>query len=337
MRILLDVMGGDHPPDELVRGGIEAGRRHKIQVLFAGDATTIRHTFQSQGIQESQSFAVLPTTQVIRMAETPVRAVRDKQDSSLVRGLRELKAQRVDAIVSPANTGAVVAGSLFVLGRIRGIPRPGILATLPTLQGKDILVIDVGATIDCHPEHLVHFAQMGATYAQEIHGIASPAIGLLNIGAERGKGNRLTNHTHDLLAASELSFSGNVEAHHLISHRPVDVVVCSGFAGNVFLKATEGGVTGATGLLRRAISASLPAKLGALLMKGAFRSLRDALSYERHGGAPLLGVNGTVVIAHGRSNAEAIGSAIEVAYREVKSNLEYRIAQGIVREDKHGR
>jgi len=333
MRILLDVMGGDHPPEELVRGGVEAGKRHKIEVLFSGDAEVIRRTLQTLEIKDDSQFGVLSTTQIIQMSDAPVRAVRDRPDSSLVRGLQELKAGHVDALVSPANTGAVVAGSLFILGRIRGIPRPGILATLPTLSGQDILVIDVGATADCHPEHLVHFARMGCTYAQEIHRIENPSVGLLNIGTEKGKGNRMTNHAYDLLDTSDVAFAGNVEAHRLLSHRPVDVVVCSGFAGNVFLKATEGGVSGVTGLLRQSISSSLPAKLGAVLMKGAFKRLRAALSYEKRGGAPLLGVNGIVVIAHGRSNAEAIGSAIEVAYREVKADLEQRISKGIVREE----
>ncbi|MCK5828434.1 phosphate acyltransferase PlsX [Candidatus Bipolaricaulota bacterium] len=336
MRILLDVMGGDHPPKELVKGGIEIGRLRNLEIVFAGNPQEISPALAEEGETDGNSFHILPCTQVIQMDDSPVKAVRDKSDSSLVRGLQELKAGAVDAFVSPGNTGAVVAGSLFTLGRIKGIPRPGILTSLPTLEGQDAFLIDVGATADCHAEHLVYFARMGITYAQEVAGIAAPTVGLLNIGGEQGKGNRLIAKAYELLKATDLHFIGNVEAHQIIQSRPADVIVADGFVGNVCLKSCEGSVSAITGILKQSIRESMTAKLGALLMKRAFDNLRSAMSYQKRGGAPLLGVNGVVVIAHGRSDAETIGSAIDVARREVEANLTTKISQSVPRSDQHG-
>ena len=329
MRILLDVMGGDHPSHELIKGGVAIGRRRSIDVVFAGDPREIERVLSDAGEKPGKRFDVLPSKQTIRMEDAPVKAVREKTDSSLVLGLNALKRGEVDAFVSPGNTGAVVAGSVFIVGRIPEIPRPGILASLPTLAGKDILVIDVGANSDCTPDQLVHFALMGASYARDVLGIDEPTTGLLNIGAERGKGNRLIADTFAQLEAGPLAFAGNVEAHHILIDRPVDVVVCDGFVGNVFLKAVEGGISAVTSLLKRTIRGRVLAMVGALLMSGSFSRVKRALSYRKRGGAPLLGVDGVVVIAHGRSDAVAIGSAIEVARREVEVGLIERLSQGM--------
>jgi phosphate acyltransferase len=336
MRILLDVMGGDHHPKELVKGGIEIGRLRNVEIVFAGDPQLISRALADLGEADGNTFHILPCSQVVQMDDSPVKAVRDKSDSSLVRGLKELKAQSVDAFVSPGNTGAVVAGSLFALGRIKGIPRPGILTSLPTLEGQDTFLIDVGATSDCHAEHLVHFAQMGTTYAREVIGIETPSVGLLNIGGEQGKGNRLMTKAYQLLENTDLRFVGNVEAHQIIMNRPADVVVADGFVGNICLKSIEGSVSAITGILKKSIRESVVAKLGALLMKRAFDSLRSAVSYQKRGGAPLLGVNGVVVIAHGRSDAETIASAIDVARREVEANLTEKISQAVPHSVQNG-
>jgi glycerol-3-phosphate acyltransferase PlsX len=328
MRILLDVMGGDLPPEELIKGGIAAGRQEKVDILFSGQPQLIRTVLMRNGQRESERFSILPSSQVITMDDPPVRAVRGKRDASLVRGLMALKAHDVDAFVSPGNTGAAVVGSILTLGRIPGISRPGILTSLPTLPGPEILVIDVGANTDCTPIHLEHFAFMGASYAQYVLGIQSPKVGLLNIGTEKTKGNKLNAHTFKQLEKSgSLSFAGNVEGHHLLTERPVDVVVCDGFLGNVLLKALEGGVSVVTEQLKQLISNSRRAKLGAWFLRPVFAALRERISYQRRGGAPLLGVNGVVVIAHGRSNAEAIQSAVSVACRTVEANVNERIRQ----------
>jgi len=329
MRILLDVMGGDLSPDELVRGGMAAAHRCGVDVVFAGDPSIIKPRLATAASSPPGRFEVLPTTEIVTMDDPPVRAAREKPDSSLVRGLIQLRERRVDAFVSPGNTGAIVAASILHLGRITGIPRPALLVALPTLGGPEIFVLDVGATSDCTPDHLQYFALMGATYARDVAGIPRPTIGLLNIGTERGKGNRLIADTYNLLEHSPLPFVGNVEAHQLMTERPVDVAVCDGFVGNVFLKSTEGGVAAVTGLLRSSIRARIWTQLGAFLLRGAFRRLRETLAYQRRGGAPLLGVDGVVIIAHGRSDAETIESAIEVACRQARAGLTTRLSQGI--------
>ncbi len=336
MRILLDVMGGDLPSHELVKGGVATGRRRSIDVVFAGDPAQIEHALTGLGEKPGGQFDVLASSQMIRMDDAPVKAIREKKDSSLVLGLNALNSGDVDALVSPGNTGAVVAGSIFILDRIPGIPRPGILASLPTLAGADIMVIDVGATSDCTPDQLFHFALMGASYARDVLGIENATCGLLNIGAERGKGNRLIADTFDRIEQGPLPFVGNVEAHHLLVDRPVDVVICDGFVGNVFLKAVEGGISAVTSLLKRTIRGRAIAMFGALLMSGSFSRVKRTMSYRERGGAPLLGVDGVVVIAHGRSDAAAIGSAIEVAYREVEVGLIDRLSAGVSGWEQHG-
>jgi len=329
MRILLDVMGGDLPSHELVKGGVAVARQRSIDIVFAGDPHQIKKALLECKAKSGGQFDILPSSQTIRMEDAPVKAVREKKDSSLVLGLNAVRDGEMDALVSPGNTGAAVAGAIFILGRIPQIPRPGLVALLPTLTGDDILVIDVGANSDCTPDQLVHFALMGATYARDVLGIERPTTGLLNIGAERGKGNRLISETFALLEDGPLEFAGNVEAHHLLIDRPVDVVVCDGFVGNIFLKSVEGGISAVTSLLKHTIRGRVLAMIGAVLMSGSFARVKNALSYRRRGGAPLLGVDGVVVIAHGRSDAVAIGSAIEVACREVEVALIDRLSKGM--------
>jgi len=329
MRILLDVMGGDLPPRELVKGGIQMGRREGAEIVFAGDPAAIQTALAEHHERLGGAFDVLPCSEVVRMDDAPVTAVRKKKESSLVRGLEALRDGRVDAFVSPGNTGAVVAGSIFMLGRTHGIPRPGLMAALPTVSGRDIYVIDVGATSDTKPEQLLHFALMGATYARDVAGIPHPTVGLLNIGSEVEKGNRLTGKAFSLLEESPLPFAGNVEAHRVLIERSVDVVVCDGFVGNVFLKSVEGGVSALASLLKQTIRGRVIAMLGALLMSGSIAQVKGTMSYQRRGGAPLLGVEGVVVVAHGRSDAEAIEGALDVACQQVKAGLLAQFSRGV--------
>ncbi len=329
MRILLDVMGGDLPPRELVTGGVAAAARGTLDVTFVGDPLEIRNALTSLGESIGGRFEVLPSSQVIRMDDPPVRAVREKKESSLLVGLQALKAGAGDAFVSPGNTGAVVAASLFTLGRAVSIPRPGLLAVLPSLKSQDFVVIDVGATADCMPEHLEAFALMGATYARSVLGIPEPAVGLLNIGEEDTKGNRVASETFARLRGGPLPFAGNVEPHRLLTERPVDVVVCDGFVGNIFLKSIEGGIAAFSSLLKRSVLRNAITKAGAFLLRRSFADMRQVFSYKRRGGAPLLGVDGVVVIAHGRSDAEAIRGAIDVARRQAEAGLAQRFAEGM--------
>ncbi len=330
MRILVDVMGGDLPPAELVRGGIAAGRELDIEIGFVGVPAVIRSALAKENINEGARFSIIPATQVISMDDTPVRAVREKRDSSLLKGIIALSNGEGDGFVSPGNTGAVVVGSILTLGRIHGVPRPGIATTLPTVDGGTVVVIDVGATVDPAPQHLLYFALMGGSYARDVLGVSTPRIGLLNIGTEKSKGNKLVQHAFTLLQQSSLPFAGSVEGHNILTAHPVDVVVCDGFVGNVFLKTLEGGTSAVVHLLRAGVDkGGVRTKLGGLLLRPVFRHLRHQLSYQRHGGAPLLGVNGVVVIGHGRSDARAIAAAIGVAKRAAEVGLNKRIAQGI--------
>ena len=322
-------MGGDRPPEELIKGGVRMGRRTDTEILFAGDPQVISTALQAEHADDERRFEILPCTEVIRMEDAPVKAIRGKRDSSLVSGLETLKRGEVDAFVSPGNTGAIVAGGVFILGRGSAIPRPGLLAALPTVPGQDLYVIDVGANSDSTPEQLLHFALMGATYTRDVVRIENPRIGLLNIGSEEGKGNKLIGKTYELLSESPLPFVGNVESHRVLVDRPVDVLVCDGFVGNVFLKSVEGGVAAVAQLLSRTIRGRVIAMLGALLMSGSIAQVRGTMSYRRRGGAPLLGVNGVVVIAHGRSDAVAIESALDVARQQVLSDLLSRFSEGI--------
>jgi len=329
MRIILDVMGGDQLPGTLIRGGIEAGRRFDLDVVFVGEPSALRSSLKQQHIAEGSKFSVLASDSVIRMDDPPVSAVRKKRGSSMMLGLCALRDGDGDALVSPGNTGAAVAGSLFTLGRIPGIPRPGLVAHLPAVDGDDFAIIDVGATVDCRPEHLVHFATMGTIYARDIMGIPRPTVGLLSIGEEKGKGNRVASKAHALLQDAPIEFVGNVESHQLLNARPVDVVVCDGFAGNVFLKATEGGVGAIVSLLKAGLRSSRRAKFGAMLLRPALRELVGKLDYQSRGGAPLLGVNGVVIVAHGRSNAEAIIGAIDIARLAVSSGMGTHLAESV--------
>jgi len=329
MRIVLDVMGGDRPPGDLVHGGVHAARRHGLQLLLAGAPDVIREALEACAASEDAAITILPASQVVTMDERPVRAVRTKRNASLVVALEAIRDGKADAFVSPGNTGAIVAGALFTLGRLPSIPRPGLAAILPSTGGREFTVIDVGATVDCTPEHLLHFALMGATHAQAVLGIDDPSVALLSNGTERGKGNRTVTRATDLLERAPFRFVGNVEAHHLLTDRPADVVVSDGFAGNILLKAIEGGVMATTTLLRSAIARQLRCKIGAALMRPAFDTLRRALGYQQRGGAPLLGVRGTVVIAHGRSDATAIAGAIDMARRAVNGRVIERLGAGL--------
>ncbi|MCI2425726.1 phosphate acyltransferase PlsX [Candidatus Acetothermia bacterium] len=329
MKIIVDTLGADTHPAEIVKGGIEAAYRYDIEILFAGESDSLRKIIKEKGEHKESRFSILPASQIITMEESPVQAVRSKRDSSLVKGLRALRTCEADGFVSPGNTGAVVAGAIFTLGGIPRIPRPGIAASFPSLIGDDMLVIDVGATVDSHPNHLVGFALMGSLYCQSIKGIAAPTVGLLNIGGEKHKGNRLVSRTYELLEKGPFKFAGNIEPHCMVTERPVDIVVCDGFVGNILLKAYEGGAAAVIGILQQFIKENFIAKLGAIGMQAAFTSVRAKMDYRSYGGASLLGVDGVVVIAHGRSNAEAITAAINVARLAVQNNLTTQISNNV--------
>ncbi len=317
-------MGADNPPSELISGAQAAARRLPLNLILVGNKKEIH-----PHLDPTLPVEVVHAPDVVRMDEPPLKASR-KRDSSLVKGIRILADGRAEAFLSPGNTGAVVAASVFTLGRIPGVLRPGICAAVPTLQGRELYLIDAGATVDCKPYNLFQFAVMGEIYAREILGVEEPRMGLLNVGEEEIKGDKLTREAHKLLKGKN-NFVGNVEPHGLVSERPVDVVVCPGFAGNLTIKALEGGAEMVWRALGKAIQDSPGGKLAAFLIKKKVTELSMLLSYERYNGAPLLGVKGLVFIAHGRSNAAAMEAAVERTFWAVKTGLMERVAEGLSR------
>ena len=311
-RIAVDAMGSDRDPGEIVAGAL-AARAEGIEPILFGDASVDPH-----GLDFHE------TASVIEMDESPAEAVRAKPESSLVQAVRAVAEGRADAVVSAANTGAMLAAGLFELRRIPGVLRPAIAVPIPGRRGPSVL-LDCGANADARPEHLVQFAAMGCVFAEEILEVRNPEIRLLSIGEEPEKGNQLTLEAHELLAASDLNFKGNTEGRDILAGAS-DVVVTDGFTGNVTLKLLEGTILTLFDALRTEIAATTAGKLGGLLIRPAARRLRHRLDPETFGGAYLLGLRGLVVIAHGNSSRTAIANAIRLAARGVEHDVVGRLA-----------
>lgn len=322
-RIAVDAMGGDHAPREIVRGAVDAARGLDPidEIVLVGDEAAIRAEMAAYGVEgELPKIRIVHTTEVIEMGEHPVHAVRSKPDSSINRGIALVKSKEVDAFVSAGSTGAMVASSLLNLRRIWGVKRPAIGTVLPSL-GKPYLLLDMGATVDCTPRELEQFAVMGSVYSRAILGQQAPSVGLLSIGTEEAKGDSLTKDAYELLKTNpNINFAGNVEGHDLFKGE-MDVCVADGFVGNVVLKTIESESRAITAMLRQAFTKNLKRKVGALMLKGAFRELKQVMDPELYGGAPLLGVNGIVIITHGSSTKKAIFHAIRVAGECVAADI----------------
>jgi glycerol-3-phosphate acyltransferase PlsX len=312
IRVAVDAMGSDRGARAVIEGALEAASDGIEPVLFG-----------AAGL-DTRGLALMPTTQVVGMDEKPADAFRTKEDSSLVRAVRAVADGEADAVVSPGNTGAILAAGLVLLRRVPGVRRPAIAVPIPARNGPSVL-IDAGANADCRAEHLLQFATMGAVFAEELLGIARPSVRLLSIGEEPEKGNQLTLETHELLAASDLDFRGNAEGRDILEGA-ADVLVTDGFTGNVALKAVEGTIRTLLDSLREEISASTTGTLGGLLIRPAARRLRKRLDPDTYGGAYLLGLRGLVVIAHGNSSAAAIANAIRLAARGVEHDVVGRLA-----------
>jgi len=319
IRIVVDVMGADRPPEELLAGALAAGKRLPVHLILAG-----RRRLIEPHLPEDAHAEVLDCEEFVPPDAPPVQAVR-KKGTSILRGLELLASGKAEAFLSPGNTGAVVAAALLVLGRIPGVKRPGLCASIPTLQGRELLLIDAGATADPKPPHLVQFADMGLLYAQEVLGIPEPKLGLLSIGTEETKGDKLVRASHRLLSGRP-EFVGNVEPHELVIQRPVDIVVTGGFAGNLTIKALEGGAEAIWEAMKQTLASSFRAQLGAVLLRPWLVQLAKRMRYDRYNGAPLLGVQGLVMVAHGRSSAAAMEAAVERTFWAAQAQLVDRIA-----------
>lgn len=327
MRIFLDVMGGDNAPSAIIEGAIIAlNNINNISLVLAGDEQAIQSEL-SKYSYDINRITIEHCSENITNNEAPVMAVRKKKDSAIVKGMLALREKTVDAFISAGSTGAVLAGSMFRLGRIEGIERPAIAPLIPNGHSY-FLLADAGANVDCKPEYLMQFAQMGDAYMRSIMNIANPRIGLVNIGAEEEKGDELRKASYKMLENSRLNFIGNVEARYITSDT-ADVIVCDGFVGNVILKYTEGIANTLISLLKKELLADTRSKIGALLAKPAFARFKKSMDYTEVGGAPLLGVNGVVVKAHGSSNANAIHSAIKQAIKMIQADLPNKIKNNL--------
>ncbi len=326
-RIAVDAMGGDFGPAVIVDGAVSGARALGCTLLLVGDPDAIRASLVASGAGDL-GVEIVEADDVIGMDEHPAQAVRRKPRSSIVVALQLIKDGRADAVLSAGNTGAVMAAALMVLGRVPGIDRPAIASNMPTATSRTLL-LDLGAVADPKPGNLVQFAQMGQVYVETVFGVTNPSIGLLSNGEEPTKGNLLVQQVHSLLMSTDgLNFVGNVEGSD-IARGTIDVVVTDGFTGNVALKTAEGVARLMTDLLKAEITSTLPRKLAGLLLRPAFRAARGKLDYAEIGGAALLGVNGAVIIAHGRSNARAIESALRVAARSADHDLSTKIAERV--------
>ena len=318
MIIALDVMGGDRAPGEPVRGALLASRELGLEVALVGAPEAVREELARHG-PVPEGIEVVAAGETIAMDEPPVQAVRQKRDASINVAMELVKRGEADAVVSAGNTGAVMASALLKLGRVRGIERPAIGAVAP-YNIKGVLVLDVGANADCKPSYLVQFAQMGAVYMERVHGVERPRVGLMNIGEEVTKGNELTQEVYARLKSSSLNFVGNIEPDRV--HRGLaDVVVADGFTGNVAVKAAEGVAEFIFDELRAAIMSRLRYRLAALVLRPAFLRTRRRMDYGEYGGAPLLGVNGVVIVAHGRADAQALKNALRNAREAATSGM----------------
>jgi glycerol-3-phosphate acyltransferase PlsX len=330
VRVALDAMGGDLAPAAAVEGAIRAARTWGYEVQLVGREDDVRGALVGQTLAGVEHLLpIVDAPEVIEMAEHPAAAVRAKRHSSIAVGIERIKSGDADCFVSAGNTGAVLATALLGLRRIPGIvsERPALAAIVPTLTGACVL-LDAGANADVKPEWLTEFALMGSVYAQIALDKPQPSVATLSNGEEEGKGNAVLAEAVPLIRALPIRYVGNIEGNQ-VTAGSADVVVVDGFAGNIFLKGAEGVVATVTELIRRELTASLPRKALAAGLRPAFRSIRKRLSYEEYGGVPLLGVNGVVIVAHGRSTAYAMQNAIRAGAHCVELGLVERISSGL--------
>ncbi len=331
MRIFVDAMGGDDAPRAPVEGTIEALRRFDgLEVVLAGDLPQLEPLLVNCDDVRSR-ITLLDAPEVITNHESPVMGVRTKKKSATVIGMLQLKEKQVDGFVSAGSTGATLAGGMFRLGRIPGVERPALAPLIPNGKGH-FLLIDCGANVDCKPEYLTQFGLMGTAYMKGVMGVENPRVGLINIGAEAEKGNALLKETYPMMEQAGYNFIGNVEARDITADQ-ADVLVCDGFTGNVVMKFMEGVAGTLMGIIKKEMLADTRGKLAGLIGKPAFRRVKKVMDYTEVGGAPLLGVQGAVVKAHGSSNAHAFACAIGQVMKMIDGHVVEIIEKGVAPRD----
>jgi len=323
--VALDAMGGDFAPRATIEGALLALKEFSdLGIYLVGQPEILTPLLKRK---KSRRLEIIPASQVVAMDESPIGALRTKQDSSIRKVFELLKEKKAQAVVSAGNSGAVLATALFVLGRIKGVSRPAIATVLPTIKGSAVM-IDSGANVDCKPHHLLQFAYMGMVFCREILEIADPKVGLLSIGEEGGKGNTLVKRAHQLLSQSQLNYVGNVEGRD-IYRGDVDVIVCDGFVGNICLKLSEGLAEALMCMMAQEIKKYRLAQLGFSFARKALKSFKARIDWRERGGAPLLGVKGVVIISHGRSDAQAIKNALGTALGFVKEDVVTNLVEAL--------
>jgi len=322
-RIAVDAMGTDAAPSPEVEGAILAARERRAEVLLVGPQDLLRREL-SRRDGHGLPIHVVHASEAVTMRDAAAKAFRRKRDSSMRVAARLVRDGEAEGLISAGNTGAVMTTAKIVLGALEGVDRPALAAVFPTSEGTAAVLLDVGANVDCKPQHLEQFAVMGEIYYRVIFGIDRPRVGLLSIGEEDHKGNDLTRESLGRLKQLPLNFVGNVEGRDLYNGR-VEVIVCDGFIGNVALKISEGLVEAISSLLKESLSSTLSSKVGYVLSRKAFRHFKKRVDYSEHGGAPLLGVRGVCLICHGGSNANAIKNAIRVAAEFAEGRVNEKI------------
>jgi glycerol-3-phosphate acyltransferase PlsX len=318
MRIVLDAMGSDTHPEPEVLAAIRAVRELDVEIALVGRQQQLEALLRSAGGTPS-GLEVIDAPEVLEMTDKAASSARRKSDNSMSVGMHIVKDGRADAFLTAGNTGAAMATALFTLGRIRGLKRPALTALFPVRGGRSV-VLDIGANADCKPEYLLQFAQMGSVYAEKVLGRNAPKVALLSNGEEAGKGNALVKEAYTLIAESNLNFIGNVEGKELFGGQ-ADVVIADGFTGNILLKSSEAVAKLITDLLKEKLTAGPRTMLGGLLAKPAFDEIRKMMDPGEYGAVPLLGIDGLVLVGHGRSDEHAIFNGIRVATQAVEAGL----------------
>lgn len=325
MKIIVDAMGGDNAPDEIIKGAVDAASEVDATIVLVGNGKIIKNCLEQ--LPKRDNIKVQHASEVITNEEVPTKAIKTKKDSSMVVGLNMIKEKEGQVFISAGSTGALLTGALLIVGRIKGISRPALCPTLPSQKGP-FVIVDAGANTNCRPDYLVQFAHMGNIYCRNVLGIKNPRVGLLNIGTEEEKGNDLTKATYALLKKEKFNFIGSIEGRDLMPGN-VDVVVCDGFSGNVVLKTIEGFGLAVFGILKETLLKSVVRKMGALLLKPALKEIKKKMDYTEYGGALLLGIDGGIIKCHGTSKAKEIKSAILQAYEFEKTNTIENIKEAI--------
>lgn len=330
IRVALDAMGGDFSPSNEIEGGIAALRHFSgkpFELIFVGKEKEIKSALAKHDTS-GLNYSIVHADEIVTMYDEPSTILRKKRNSSLYQGILLQKDGLVDAFVSAGNTGAVMSTATLTLGRIQGVSRPTIGAFFPAMKSQPVLVVDVGANVDSKPKQLYEFSVMGSIYARQILNIENPKVGLLNVGEEETKGNEIALQTHELLSNSSLNFIGNVEGRDILQGT-ADVIICDGFTGNIVLKFAESMITFLKSRFKVFASESLLKKIAMALMMPALRKIMNDMDYQKYGGVPLLGVNGVVIIGHGKSSPLAIKNMILLAQEMINKDVNKRIENAL--------